>query len=221
MSVPVKKVRWHSTAPEPICRGVSACELPKKPLVGGKFCRFEGYLILIFLMSTPELVQQQCSPAALYHNMGALGERRTRRPLALQVYHRPSSFGKNLHLRVAFRAKSYKHISVKAKSLVFRIVGLPSVPTSVHDHCAQSVGCAGNAISHREKSSGISQGGGQNKVSNKSSYLPQCICTRRHFSCLWLQRKIFKGLYTVGNLPMPSAWCAFTFQKFLSNILLH
>jgi len=53
---------------------------------------------------------------------------------------------------------------------MFLVVGLPSSPTSVHDHCAQSVGHAGNAISHSEKSSGISQGGEQNKVTNPVTY---------------------------------------------------
>lgn len=83
--------------------------------------------------------------------------------------------------------KSYKRISVKAKSLIFHIVHLPSLPASVHDHSAQS-GCAGNVISSNEKSSGISQGLGQSKVSNKSSNLPQDTCTSTHFSCFWFQK---------------------------------
>lgn len=47
---------------------------------------------------------------------------------------------------------------------MFHIVGLPSLPTSIPNHSAESVGHPGNAISHSEKSSGISQCGDQNKV---------------------------------------------------------
>lgn len=71
------------------------------------------------------------------------------------------------------------------------VVHLRSLPASVYDRSAQS-GRAGNVISPNEKSSGISQGLGQNKVSSKSSHLPQDTCTSRHFSCLWFWRKTSK-----------------------------
>lgn len=85
--------------------------------------------MLILLISTPELAQQQHSPAALDHVMGELGKRRTGKPLVFQVYHIPPLFRKNLYLQIGFRAKSYKHISVKAKSPICHMFGLPSLTT--------------------------------------------------------------------------------------------
>lgn len=85
--------------------------------------------MLIFLISAPELAQQQHSPAALDHATGESGKRRTGKPLVFQVYHILPLFRKNLYLQIAFSPKSHKHISVKAKSPMCHIFGLPSLPT--------------------------------------------------------------------------------------------
>ncbi|XP_037230910.1 serine/threonine/tyrosine-interacting-like protein 1 isoform X1 [Falco biarmicus] len=73
-----------------------------------------------------------------------------------------------------------RNLKIKAQ------VNISEQPATLHDHSAQS----GNAIAHSEKSSGISQGNDQNKVTNAVSYPRTCIS--RHFSCLWLQRKTSK-----------------------------
>lgn len=54
------------------------------------------------------------------------------------------------------------------------------------------------------------------KQSNKSNYPPQGMCTSRYFLMPWAPEEC---LFTVGNTPIPSAWCASTFWKFLTSFL--